>query len=86
MELIFNELSLYNKPKLIQSEYIMQIINSLPFNSNERNYIRKCYPNGQIEIVLIKTDKGLGMKIQTTGRNIKETEAIGKILQEKYDK
>lgn len=72
--------------KLIQSEFVVQVINSLPFNPSERNYIRKCYPNGQIEIVLTKSDEGFGIKIQTTGSNIRETEAIGKLLQKKYEK
>ncbi len=37
-----------------------------------------------IEIVLPWTDKGYGVVVQTTGRTMKETELIGKIIMEKY--
>jgi hypothetical protein len=37
-----------------------------------------------IEIVLPWTDKGYGIVVKTTGRTIKETEMIGKIIMEEY--
>ena len=70
--------------RLINCEYVTEIVNSLQFNPNEKNFIRKIYPNGKIEIVLTYTDQGLGMIIQTTGCNQRETEEIGRLLQEKY--
>jgi len=70
--------------RIVISPYVTKIINSLPFNPNEKKFIRKIYPNGQIEIVLINTDQGLGIIIQTTGRNIKETEVIAYKLEKKY--
>ena len=78
-----DELLSFSK-KIVNCEFVESVVNSLPFNPNERNFIRRIYPNGQIEIVLTDTDQGLGVIIQTTGRNLKETEEIGKILQEKY--
>lgn len=70
--------------RLLLSPYVIGIINSLPYQSHERRYIRKVYDNGLIEIVLTYTDKGLGMVIQTTGRNLRETRRIAEILSEKY--
>ena len=70
--------------KLIKSEYVTRIINSLPFNPTETNFIHKIYPNGQIEIVLTDTDQGFGIIIQTTGRNLRETSKISNILENKY--
>jgi hypothetical protein len=70
--------------KIRNSPYVLSIVNSLPYNHTEKNFIRRIYPNGYIEIVLTKTDKGLGLVVSTTGRNKKETEAIAKILEEKY--
>lgn len=70
--------------RLRNSEYVKSIINSLPFNPNEKDFIHKIYPNGQIEIVLNKTDKGLGIIVQTAGRNLRETTEISKILEDKY--
>ena len=70
--------------RLINCDYVVEIINSIPFNPHERNFIHKVYPNGQIEIVLSQTDQGLGLLIQTTGRNQRETEKIAGIIQERY--
>lgn len=70
--------------KLRQSGFVIKIINSLPFNPKEQNFVKQCYPNGQIELVLTKTDKGIGIIVQTTGRNLKETEFIAKKLWDKY--
>ena len=70
--------------KVINSSYVVEVINSLPFNPKEGNFIRKTYPDGKIEIVLIWTEKGYGLIIQTTGRNHRETEKIAQVLEEKY--
>lgn len=70
--------------RIVNSEYVTSVINSLPFNPNERNFIKKIYPNGQIEIVLTSTDEGFGIIIQTTGKNQRETEEIAQIIESKY--
>jgi hypothetical protein len=70
--------------RLVQSPYVVEIVNSLPYNSNEKKFIRKIKPDGLIEIVLINTDKGLGLAVKTTGRNYNETKAIAQILQEEF--
>jgi hypothetical protein len=70
--------------RLVRCTYIIEIVNSLPFNPHERRFIKKVYGNGLIEIVLPWTDKGYGVVVKTTGRNINETEKIGEIIEEKY--
>lgn len=70
--------------KLCASEYVTEVINSLPFNSKERKFIRRVFPDGKIECVLCWTDKGYGLVIQTTGRNLRETERIAEILKEEF--
>lgn len=72
--------------KLINSPYVIKIINSLPFNPKQKNFIKQIYPDGKIEIVLIWTDKGLGLILQTTGRNLQETKKIANLLEKKYIK
>lgn len=72
--------------RLINSPYVTEIINSIPFNSQTVLFIRSVFPDGKIEIVLHWEDKGYGMIIQTTGRNYRETKAISEILKNKYDK
>ena len=70
--------------KIVQSPYVIRIINSLRFNPAERNFIKHTGSNGNIEIVLTDTDMGLGLVVKTTGRNSRETKAISEILQGKY--
>lgn len=70
--------------RLVRCPYVIGIVNSLPFNSYERKFIRRVYEDGLIEIVLPWTDKGYGVVVKTTGRTIGETTRIGNIIMEKY--
>jgi hypothetical protein len=72
--------------KIKNSKFVVSIINSLPFNSQTTQFIRRVYPNGNVEIVLHWEDKGYGMVIQTTGRNLRETKAIAQCLRDEYDR
>ncbi|WP_322549026.1 hypothetical protein [Flavobacterium psychraquaticum] len=72
--------------RLVMSEYVVSVINSLPFNPRAVNLIKRIYNDGKIELVLYWEDKGIGIIIQTTGRNYKETEEIAKLLKEQYDR
>ena len=70
--------------RLCHSPYVVEIVNSIPYNPHESLFIRTVKDNGLIEIVLTNTDKGLGLVLQSTGRNMQETQEIAKILEEQY--
>ncbi|NBD31911.1 MAG: putative CRISPR-associated protein [Cyanobacteria bacterium] len=70
--------------KLTRSPYITKVINSLPFNPKQANPIRKTSADGIIELVLTWTDQGFGLCLQTTGRNLRETNAIAIHLVNKF--
>jgi hypothetical protein len=72
--------------KIVNSKYVASVINSLPFNPRAINLIKEIYPDGKIELVLYWEDKGIGIIIQTTGRNYRETEEIAKIIKKEFDK
>lgn len=72
--------------RLLKNDYVDGILNSLPFKSASTTYIDKINPGGTIDIVLFWTDRGLSMRVKTTGRNIQETQAIADILRRKYGK
>lgn len=72
--------------KLVKSTYVTSVINSLPFNPNSVNFIRKIYSDGKIEIVMHWEDAGIGLIIQSTGRSYSETEQIAQILKSEFDK
>ena len=70
--------------KIICCEYVCEIVNSIPFSSNDRRFIHRIRSGGIIELVLPWTDKGYGVAVKTTGRNRRETEKISEILKERY--
>lgn len=70
--------------KIRNSNYVIKAINSLPFNPNGVDFIEKCFDDGKIHIRLIDSDAGYGMVVQTTGRNLRETNKIGQLLCEKF--
>jgi hypothetical protein len=70
--------------RLVYSPYVVEILNSLPYNQHENKFIRNVKPGGLVEIVLTNTDEGFGLVVKTTGRNHRETEAIAKILDDCY--
>lgn len=72
--------------RLCRSEFVEGILCSLPFQPRRGSYISKITNDGLIDIVLFWDDRGLSMRVKTTGRNMQETAAIAKILKEKYSK
>ena len=70
--------------KLLASPYVKEIINSLPYNPQRVEPIRRITEDGIVELVLVETDAGLGLVVQTTGRNRKETNTIALHLVKKY--
>lgn len=78
-----NELEVFCE-KLVNNEYVCEVINSLEFHSHSRRFIHEVKDDGIIEIVLPWTDKGYGIAVKTTGRNKRETDKIADVLKEKY--
>lgn len=72
--------------KIIKSPYVVGIVNSCSFSPHNRNFVRNVSDDGILEITLSWTDRGLGMAIRTTGRNLRETRMIAEIIREKYGK
>lgn len=70
--------------RLLKSPYVEKIINSTDFKPHCKRYIDKVKCNGQIEIVLLKTEQKCGMVVQTTARNIKEAICIAEELNRKF--
>ena len=70
--------------KISKSPYVKGIINSLPFNPRRTNPIRRTYLDGKVEFVMTWTDSGYGLCIQTTARNMVETNTLALYLKEKF--
>ena len=80
-----NKLEAFAK-KLLRSKYVLEVINNIDFSPKAVNLIKEKYSDGTIDIVLYWEDAGYGMKIQTTGGNYRETEAIAEILKNEFDR
>jgi hypothetical protein len=72
--------------RLLGNCYVECVVNSCEFSPHNRRFVRSANDYGVIEITLPWTDQGLGLVVQTTGRNKRETEKIAEILQEKYSR
>jgi len=70
--------------RIVNSPYVVEVLDSLPYNPRGNKFIRSADEDGTLEIVLYKDDRGLGLRIKTTGRNLRETLKIGEILEQKY--
>jgi len=70
--------------KVVNSEYVEEIPQSLEFKPRARSFIQKIYPDGRVDVTLFEYDEGYSLMILTTGRNLRETETIAKLLKEKY--
>ena len=72
--------------KVRQDPYVVKIVNSLDYSSYQNHPIKSTNENGLVYFVLTWTDEGFGICIQTTGRNLIETNTIAIHLAEKYCK
>lgn len=79
-----NDVLLAFAKRLVNSKYVEGIINSIAWKSQETKFIRKVNSDGTIELRLHWDDRGLGMIIQTTGRNQRETFEIAKHINTEY--
>lgn len=72
--------------RICHSEYVIGVLCSRPFAPSCRKYVKTIMKDGLIDIVLFWDDRGLSMRVKTTGRNVQETAAIAELLEEKYSK
>lgn len=72
--------------RICHSDYVVGVLCSRPFVPQHRTYVKTIFGDGLIDIVLFWDDRGLSMRVKTTGRNVQETAAIAAILKEKYSK
>lgn len=70
--------------RLRNCEYVISAINSLPFDSRSTDFVERCFEDGKIHIRLTDTEKGFGMVIQTTGKDLRSTQLIGDHIAKKY--
>lgn len=70
--------------RILKEDFVVEIINSLPFAPRANNFVERILDDGIIYIRLTNTDCGLGLAVRTVGTNKIQTTYFAKILQEKY--
>lgn len=70
--------------KLKVNSYVLEMRSMEWCRGKCDRFVKKVHRNGVIELVLFKTDRKYGLWVQTTGRNIRETNAIADILEKTY--
>lgn len=81
-----NDKLLHFAKKLLKSKYVISVVNNIAFKPSATKLVHKCNPDGTMEIVLHWEDEGFGMLVETTGRNLQETEAIGNLIMAEFDR
>jgi len=74
------ELSDFSK-RLILDDFIIEIKST---DWGGKKFIRRIFNDGIIEIVLINTERKYALRVQTTGRNYRETFLIAKHIEHEY--
>ena len=70
--------------RILKEDFVVEVVNSLPFVPQANSFIEKVLDNGLIYIRLTNTDRGLGLVVRTVGNDMLRTTYFAKILQEKY--
>lgn len=70
--------------RLLKSEYVLGVVNSLEFHPKSRRFVRSFTADGMVELVLNWTDAGYGLVVKTTGRTYRETEEIARRLETEF--
>ena len=72
--------------RLVCSPYVVEIVNSLPMDSQASTFIESVSPNGIVNIRLHWTDRGLGLAVRTTARSHDDAQRIARQLADRFDK
>lgn len=79
-----NELEAFAR-KIMKEDFVIEIVNSLPFNSKSSKFIERTdVKSGIIELRLTDTDCGLGIAVRTVAKNKIQIAYFAKLLNDKY--
>jgi hypothetical protein len=71
--------------KIRKSPYVNRIICSKPNESYTEKFVFSLTSPNRIHLVLVNTDRGLGLEIETTAKNERENKRIAEILDRQYN-
>jgi hypothetical protein len=72
--------------QIVKHRFVQGVVDSIAFDSTTNRFVLRCYPDGTVDLRLHWTKMGVGLKVQTVGKNLQQTMLIADILKDKYDK
>lgn len=72
--------------KLVRNEYVVEVVNSLPWHPGCDHFILEpSRADGIVNVCLHWHDEGYGLAVQTTARGIPQTMKVAELLCDEYD-
>jgi hypothetical protein len=72
--------------QIVKHRFVQGVVDSIAFDSTTNRFILKCYQDGIVDLRLHWTDMGVGLKVQTVGKDLRQTMLIAEILKDRYDR
>ena len=72
--------------KIVRHKYVCGVVDTLEFDPTTSRFIVKWYEDGKVDVRLHWTRTGCGLRIQTVGKGLQQTELIARRLEDKFDR
>ena len=72
--------------QIVKHRFVQGVVDSIAFDSTTNRFVLKCYQDGIVDLRLHWTDMGVGIKVQTVGKDLRQTMLIAEILKDRYDR
>lgn len=72
--------------QIVKHKFVQGVVDSIAFDSTTNRFVLKCYNDGTVDLRLHWTKMGVGLKVQTVGKDLRQTMLIAEILKAKYDR
>lgn len=72
--------------KLCRHPLIQGVIDNIAFDSTTNRFVLNCYDDGVVDLRMHWTERGYGLKVQTTARGLPQTQLVADVLREKFDR
>lgn len=72
--------------QLCRVSYVQGIIDTIAWDSKTNEFIDRCYDDGTVDIRMHWSNRGYGLKVQTTARGLLQTRKAAEMLKTKFDR
>ena len=72
--------------RLCRHPLVQGVIDNIAFDSTTNRFVLNCYDDGVVDLRMHWTERGYGLKVQTTARGLPQTQLVADVLREKFDR